>query len=110
MVINGIKYHRLYIRIDQIFIFEKLMIENNIKVINEKELHTNVNSSIFYVKEVDIDKIDEICIKHNIDLNDDFSNIPDERFWLQKLPKTIRVLIQIIIFIIIIYFIFNDYL
>lgn len=66
------------------------MTQNSIQFINEKELHTDVDSNIFYIRKDDLEEVDKLCIENNIDLGDDYSNVLDDRYYENIVPKFIK--------------------
>lgn len=101
MKVNGVKYYRFYIRLDQMLFFENLLKDNNIDFFNEKELYTKVNSTTFYINKKDCTKIDKICVENNIELFDDYSHVPDERITHPQISKWAIKSIIILIFVLI---------
>jgi hypothetical protein len=107
---KGYKHTRYYVDIHQIALFENLMKEHGIKVISEIELNHNIKNGVFYVREVDIIKIDKVCLENDIHIHDDFSTSSEHYHWINKLPKNLKLIAYFFIFIIVLYFIFGDLL
>ena len=105
---NGDKNTRYFVEVHQITLFEILMSENNIKVINEIEHLTNTKSGVFHVRELDINRIDEICLKNDLRLYDDNSPSSEHFHWIHKLPKNLKLIVLFFLFIFVLYFIFGD--
>ena len=85
------------------------MFENDIKVLNEEDF-TGSQSQVFYSKKSDFNKIDEICKENEIVILDTITPYFDNNFSIQKLPKVLKVIVQIIILLIIIFFLIQNYI
>lgn len=101
--------YRFYINIENIMFFESLMAENNILIKFEIEKLTNTKRQVFYSKKSDYSNIDEICRQNNIVILDEFSPYINERFTIQGFSKPLKIAFQILIFLIILFFIFQNY-
>jgi hypothetical protein len=101
--------YKFYINIENIMFFESLMAENNILIKCEIEKLTNTKSRVFYSKKSDYANIDEICKQNNIVILDELSLYINERFTIQSLSKPTKIAIQISFFLIILFFIFQNY-
>jgi hypothetical protein len=101
---------RFYIRIEDLMLFKNLMLENNILIKNEVEQLTNTNSQTFYSKKNDFNKIDEICKENNIIILDGITPYFNNEISIKKLPKSIQIIIQILIFLIILFFLIQKYI
>lgn len=110
MKINNIDYQRVYIRIEHLFQFKRLMEKNQIELISEKELLTNINSQTFYVKKSEINLVDKICLQYNIEIHDDYTPHITDRYSLEKLSKPIRITVQIILIILVLLYLFQEYI
>ncbi|WP_299016724.1 hypothetical protein [uncultured Polaribacter sp.] len=95
---------RFYIKVEDLILFKTLMRENNIPIKNEIETFTNTNSLVFYALEQDFLKIDIVCVKNNIEIIDNITPYFTTNFNFRKLPKSILVILKIILFIIILFF------
>ncbi|WP_028892566.1 hypothetical protein [Tenacibaculum sp. 47A_GOM-205m] len=65
---NGEETFKFHIRFQDIFKFEKLMLENNIQYHNELEYLTNSRSNKYYIKNSDRKKFDTICVKNQLEI------------------------------------------
>lgn len=111
---NGEKHTRHYVRPHQLAYFEILMNEHDVTVFNEIE-HTGTKSGTFYVRKVDINRVDEICLSNEIHLGDDYSILSGQlhapsgdEHWINRLPRYLKLFSYFILFIIVLYFIFGN--
>ena len=75
---------KFYVLQEQVFLLEKLMIENHIEFHNEQEI-TQTSSLKYYINNKDRPKLDQLVKKNNIILKTD--NIP---FIEHRLPEKVN--------------------
>jgi len=100
---------RFYIHIENTMFFESLMAKSNILIKCEIEKLTNTKSQVFYSKKLDYASIDEICKQNNIVILDECIPYFNERFTIQSVSKPVKIILQILFFLIILFFIFQNY-
>ncbi|MDE0535791.1 hypothetical protein [Tenacibaculum sp. L6] len=65
---DGEEAFKFHIRFQDIFKFERLMLENNIQFHNELEHLSESRSNKYYIRNSDRKKFDAICVKNQLEI------------------------------------------